>query len=78
MRSEACDQVRQVWLALEQAEAQQVIEQFRQTMKEMVDEHFRIDPAATPRPQGDDLCQAVKPQPSHHQQRKPTHAIRAA
>lgn len=78
MRSEVADQVRQVWPALEQAEAQEVVEQFRRTMKEMIDEHFRISPAATSRPQGDDLCQAVESQPSHHQQGKPTDAIRAA
>lgn len=78
MRAEVRDQVRQVWPALEEADTQEVVEQFRRTIKEMIDEHFRIGPATTSRPQGDDLCQAVKPQPGHHQQGKPTHAVRAA
>ena len=77
MHSEVLEQVRKIWL-VEQADAAQIVEQFRQTTKEMIDEHFRIGPAATPHPQGDSLCQAIEPPPSHHQHRKPTHAIRAA
>ena len=78
MRPEISDQIRRVWPALGKVETQQVVEQFRLTIKEMIDEHFRIDPAATPRSQGDDLCQAVESQPSRHQQGEPTHAVRAA
>ena len=78
MREDTREQVRQVWPALEQADAQEVVEQFRRTIKVMINEHFRIDSATTPRSQGDGLCQAVESQPGHHQQGKPTHAVRAA
>jgi hypothetical protein len=78
MHKDIHDQVRQIWFTLEQAETQQVVEQFRQTIKEMIDKHFRTRPVATPRSQGDDLCQTIESQPSDHKQRKPTHAVRAA
>ena len=71
-------QARQVWSTLDQTEKQQVVEQFRRTTKEMIDEHFRTSSTSTPRPKCDDLCQAIEPQPSAHKQRKPTHAVRAA
>lgn len=78
MRKPAPSQVRQVWLKLEEADARQVVEQFRQTIKEMINEHFRISPISTSRPQGDDLRPTVESQPGYHQQGKPAHAVRAA
>ena len=78
MRKEIHDQVREIWFSIEQSERTQVVGQFRQTKKEMIDEHFRTSSTSTPRPKCDDLCQAIEPQPSAHKQRKPTHAVRAA
>ena len=55
------ERVRHVWSTLEQTDQQQVIEQFRQTIKEMIDEHFRTRPTAARRPESDDLRPAVEP-----------------
>ena len=71
-------QVRQIWSTLDQGNQQQIVEQFRQTIKDMIHEHFRIDPASTSQSQSDDLREAVESEPSHHQQGEPTHAVRAA
>ena len=78
MREETRQQIHQVWPTLDSEEARQVVEQFRRTIKEMIDEHFRIDPATSPQPQRDDLRQTIESQPGRHQQGKPTHAVRVA
>jgi len=71
-------QARQVWPTIDQTDRQQVVEQFRQTMQEMIDEHFRISTAAPLGSTRGDLCAAVQPEPSPDQQGEPTHAVRAA
>ena len=71
-------QARQVWSSLGQETRQEVVEQFRQTIQEMIDEHFRISTVTPPRPTRGDLCEAVQSQPSHDQQGEPTDAVRAA
>lgn len=75
MHDQALDQI---WATLDQGDRQQIIEQFRQTIKEMIDEHFRISAVAAPGPQGVDLCQTVQSQSGHHEQGEPAHAVRAA
>ena len=78
MRDETLDQVRRIWRSLDQADQQQVVEQFRQTFQEMINEHFRIGSVASPRAPGDDLCQAVESQPGGLESGEPTDAIRVA
>ncbi len=53
MRAEARQPIRQVWLSLDQADAQQVVDQFRRAIKEMIDEHFRISSATASDRQGE-------------------------
>ena len=71
-------QARQVWPTIDQTDRQQVVEQFRQTIQEMIDEHFRISTATPLGPTCEDLCAAIQPQPSPDQQGEPTDAVRAA
>lgn len=78
MHDQALDQIRQIWPTLDQGDQQQVVEQFRQTIKEMIDEHFRISAAAAPQPQSEDLCKTVESQSGHHEQGEPAYAVRAA
>jgi hypothetical protein len=70
--------VREVWLTLEEADQREVIEQFRQTIKEIIDEHFRVSPSTTLGPTGHDLYPAVESSPRDHEQGEPTDAVRAA
>ena len=78
MHDQALDHIRQIWPTLGPGDRQQVVEQFRQTIKEMINEHFRISAAAASRPQSDDLCQTVESQSGHHEQGESAHAVRAA
>ncbi len=71
-------QTDQVWSLLDQEARQEVVDEFRRVVKEMIDEHFRIS-SATPRESAiRDLRATIEPEPSHHQQGEPAHAVRAA
>ena len=78
MHADRDSQARQVWPTLNQTDRQQIVEQFRQTIQEMIDEHFRISTATTPGPTRGDLYSTVESEPSHHQQGESTNAVRAA
>jgi hypothetical protein len=78
MRDETRDTLRQIWSTFSQAEAQQVLKQFQTTIKEVIDENFRIGPTQASGSQGNDLHSTIESQPSADQQGEPTHAVRAA
>lgn len=71
-------QANQVWSTFDKETRQEFVNQFRRIMKEIIDEHFRISTSSTLESAGHDLREAVESKSSHHQQREPTHAIRAA
>ena len=57
---------------------EEVIDEFRRVVKEMINEHFRISSVTPPEPASGDLCASVESEPSHHQQGEPANAVRAA
>jgi len=71
-------QADQVWSSLDQDTRQEVVDEFRRVVKEMIDEHFRISSITPPESSCDDLRAAVESEPGHYQQGEPTHAVRAA
>ena len=68
----------QVWAELQEASQKEVVNQVRRVVKEIIDEHFRISPAAAPQPARLDLCATVQPEPGCDKQGEPTHAVRVA
>lgn len=68
----------QVWSTLEEQTRQKVVSEFRRIVKEMIDEQFRYDTAATFAAASRDLRSTVKPQSSAHQQGESANAVRAA
>ena len=71
-------QAYQVWSSLDQAARQEIVDEFRQVVKEMINEHFRISSATPPESSCNDLRAAVEPQPGHYQQGESANAVRAA
>ncbi len=71
-------QAGQAWSSLDEETRQEVVDEFRRVVKEMIDEHFRISSAKPREPASGDLRATVEPEPSRHQQGEPTHAVRAA
>ena len=71
-------QAKEVWSSLDQKTRQEVVNEFRRVIKEMIDENFRISSTTPSESSSDDLCAAIKSKPGHDQQGEPTHAVRAA
>ncbi len=71
-------QAGQAWSSLDEETRQEVVDEFRRVVKEMIDEHFRISSITPLESSRDDLRAAVESEPSHYQQGEPTHAVRAA
>ncbi len=71
-------QADQVWSSLDQETRQEVVDELRRVVKEMIDEHFRISSITPLESSRDDLRAAVESEPSHHQQGEPANAVRAA
>lgn len=71
-------QVDQIWSKLNQQQQQEVVNQFRTVIKEMISEHFRFDSNSAPLKTSENLHPSVQPQSSAHQLREPTNAVRVA
>jgi len=71
-------QADQVWSSLDEETRQEVVDEFRRVVKEMIDEHFRIGATTPLESSCDDLRTAVEPEPGRYQQGEPAHAVRAA
>ena len=78
MPSHQHTQADQAWSSLGQAARQEVVDELRRVVKEMINEHFRISSVTPSESTCDDLCAAVEPQPGHHQQGESAHAVRVA
>ena len=79
MPSNQQTQADQVWSLFDQETRQEVIDEFRRVVKEMIDEHFRISSSlAILNRHADDLRATVESEPSGYQQGEPANAIRAA
>ena len=78
MPSHQHTQADQAWSSLGQAARQEVVDELRRVVKEMIDEHFRISSATPHESSCDDLRAAIEPQSSHYQQGESAHAVRAA
>jgi len=71
-------QADQVWSSLDEAARQEVVDELRRVVKEMIDEHFRIGATTPPESSRDDLRTAIKSKSGRYQQGEPAHAVRAA
>ena len=71
-------QAKEVWSSLDQKTRQEVVDEFRRVIKEMIDENFRISSTTPSESSSDDLRTAIKSEPGHYQQGESTHAVRAA
>jgi len=71
-------QAGQVWPSLDQAARQEVVDEFRRVIKEMIDEHFRISATTPLESSCDDLRTAIESESGRYQQGEPAHAVRAA
>ena len=74
----ASNQTNQVWSSIDEASRQEVAKQFQQVIKELIDEHFRLNPESAPFSKSQNIHQAIESTPSHPQHGEPTNAIRAA
>ena len=68
----------QVWSSLDQETRQEVVEEFRRVVKEIISEHFRISSTTPLESSCNDLRVAIEPQPGHYQQGESANAVRVA